>query len=104
MQLCRTIFHESNVFTVKTRFHKFVGKKLLFTLEILIISSKLLPGLIKIERYDKIGPLPNQQETTVAIAVQRTPLDKTLLYLSCARTKLRTAVWTLEHSCTESRV
>ncbi len=41
---------------------------------------------------DNFCQLPDRREPKVAIAVQRTPLDKTLLYLSCERMKLKTAV------------
>jgi hypothetical protein len=38
------------------------------------------------------GQLPDRREPTVAIAVRRTALDGTILYPSCKRTLLKTAV------------
>jgi hypothetical protein len=52
------------------------------------------PDCLKFERqvHDNLGQLQDRRELTMAIAVRRAPLDKTLLYLSCARTKLKTVV------------
>ena len=44
------------------------------------------------------GPLPDRREPTVAVAVRRTALDKTMLYPSCKRTKLKIAVRTVPNS------
>jgi hypothetical protein len=50
------------------------------------------------------GQLPDRREPTVAIAVRRrrTALDETILYPSCQRTWLKTAVRTVPNSCESS--
>ena len=50
----------------------------------------------------ELGQLPDRREPTVAVAVRRTALDKTMLYPSCKRTKLKTAVRTVLNSSESS--
>ena len=52
-------------------------------------------GIVIVSYIEKVnlGQLHDRREQTVAVAVWRTALDKTMLYPFCKRTKLKTAVW-----------
>ena len=41
-------------------------------------------------KQESLGQVPDQREPTVAVAVRRTALDKTMFYLSWKRMKLKT--------------